>query len=384
MKVSILGSTGSIGTSTLDVVSRLDRSFTVAGLAAGSNIALLSEQVERFRPRLVSVARREDALALRRRFRGRGMRVVFGPEGAEEVASLPANDIVVAAITGTSGLRPTLAAVRTGVRVALANKESMAVAGALLRAAAARSGAKIIPVDSEHSGVFQCLAGGRRRHVRRVILTASGGPFLRTPLAEIPAKSIAEALRHPRWKMGRKVTVDSATMMNKGLELMEARWLFNLPPEKLDVLIHPQSVVHALVELADGSVLAQLSVTDMRIPIQYALTYPDRAASPLAPLDLAAVRRLEFHPVDERRFPLFALARRALAAGGSVPVALNAANETAVGAFLAGQIPFGGLSGVVRSVMDGHLRRPVPDLEAILAVDRETREAARRSLNDRW
>ena len=384
MKVSILGSTGSIGTSTLDVVSRLDRSFTVAGLAAGSNIALLSEQVERFRPCLVSVARREDALALRRRFRGRGMRVVFGPEGAEEVASLPANDIVVAAITGTSGLRPTLAAVRTGVRVALANKESMAVAGALLRAAAARSGAKIIPVDSEHSGVFQCLAGGRRRHVRRVILTASGGPFLRTPLAEIPAKSIAEALRHPRWKMGRKVTVDSATMMNKGLELMEARWLFNLPPEKLDVLIHPQSVVHALVELADGSVLAQLSVTDMRIPIQYALTYPDRAASPLAPLDLAAVRRLEFHPVDERRFPLFALARRALAAGGSVPVALNAANETAVGAFLAGQIPFGGLSGVVRSVMDGHLRRPVPDLEAILAVDRETREAARRSLNDRW
>jgi len=384
VKVSILGSTGSIGTSTLDVVSRLDRSFTVAGLAAGSNIALLSEQVERFRPCLVSVARREDALALRRRFRGRGMRVVFGPEGAEEVASLPANDIVVAAITGTSGLRPTLAAVRTGVRVALANKESMAVAGALLRAAAARSGAKIIPVDSEHSGVFQCLAGGRRRHVRRVILTASGGPFLRTPLAEIPAKSIAEALRHPRWKMGRKVTVDSATMMNKGLELMEARWLFNLPPEKLDVLIHPQSVVHALVELADGSVLAQLSVTDMRIPIQYALTYPDRAASPLAPLDLAAVRRLEFHPVDERRFPLFALARRALAAGGSVPVALNAANETAVGAFLAGQIPFGGLSGVVRSVMDGHLRRPVPDLEAILAVDRETREAARRSLNDRW
>jgi len=383
VKVSILGSTGSIGTSTLDVVSRLGRSFAVAGLAAGSNIALLSEQVERFRPRLVSVARREDALVLRRRFHGRGLRVAFGPEGAEEVASLPGNDIVVAAITGTSGLRPTLAAVRAGVRVALANKESMAVAGALLRAAAARSGAEIIPVDSEHSGVFQCLAAGRRRHVRRVILTASGGPFLRTPLAEIPRKSVAEALRHPRWKMGRKVTVDSATMMNKGLELMEARWLFNLPAERLDVLIHPQSIVHALVELTDGSVLAQLGPTDMRLPIQYALTYPDRTASPLAPLDLAAVGRLEFQPVDERRYPLFGLARRALAAGGSAPVALNAANETAVGAFLAGRIPFGGLSGVVRGVMDGHVRRSVADLEAILDVDREAREAARRSLNDR-
>ena len=383
VKVSILGSTGSIGTSTLDVVSRLGRSFAVAGLAAGSNIALLSEQVERFRPRLVSVARREDALVLRRRFHGRGLRVAFGPEGAEEVASLAGNDIVVAAITGTSGLRPTLAAVRAGVRVALANKESMAVAGALLRAAAARSGAEIIPVDSEHSGVFQCLAAGRRRHVRRVILTASGGPFLRTPLAEIPRKSVAEALRHPRWKMGRKVTVDSATMMNKGLELMEARWLFNLPAERLDVLIHPQSIVHALVELTDGSVLAQLGPTDMRLPIQYALTYPDRTASPLAPLDLAAVGRLEFQPVDERRYPLFGLARRALAAGGSAPVALNAANETAVGAFLAGRIPFGGLSGVVRGVMDGHVRRSVADLEAILDVDREAREAARRSLNDR-
>jgi len=384
VKVSILGSTGSIGTSTLEVVSRLGRSFAVTGLAAGSNIALLSEQVERFRPRLVSVARREDALVLRRRFRGRGLRVAFGPEGAEEVASLPGNDIVVAAITGTSGLRPTLAAVRAGVRVALANKESMAIAGALLRAAAARSGAEILPVDSEHSGVFQCLAAGRRRHVRRVILTASGGPFLRTPLAEIPRKSVAEALRHPRWKMGRKVTVDSATMMNKGLELMEARWLFNLPAERLDVLIHPQSIVHALVELTDGSVLAQLGPTDMRLPIQYALTYPDRAASPLAPLDLAAVGRLEFRPVDERRYPLFGLARRALTAGGSAPVALNAANEVAVGAFLAGRIPFGGLNRVVRGVMDGHVRRSVADLEAIMAVDREAREAARRSLNDRW
>jgi 1-deoxy-D-xylulose-5-phosphate reductoisomerase len=383
VKVCILGSTGSIGTSTLDVVSRFGRSFAVAGLAAGSNIALLSEQIERFRPRLVSVARREDALVLRRRFRARGLRVAFGPEGAEEVASFPGNDIVVAAITGTSGLRPTLAAVRAGVRVALANKESMAIAGALLRAASARSGAAIIPVDSEHSGVFQCLAAGRRRNVRRVILTASGGPFLRTPLAEIPGKSVAAALRHPRWKMGRKVTVDSATMMNKGLELMEARWLFNLPAEKLDVLIHPQSIVHALVELTDGSVLAQLGPTDMRLPIQYALTYPDRAASPLAPLDLAAVGRLEFRPVDERRYPLFGLARRALAAGGSAPVALNAANETAVGAFLAGRIPFGGLGRVVRAVMDGHVRRSVPDLEAIMAVDREARAAARRSLNDR-
>ncbi len=384
VRVSVLGSTGSIGTSTLDVIARLGRGYAVAGLAAGSNIRLLLEQVERFRPRLVSVERREDAVVLRNRFRGRGLRVAFGPEGAEEVASLPSNDIVVAAITGISGLRPTLAAVRSGARVALANKESLVVAGALLRAEAARSGAKIIPVDSEHSGVFQCLAGERRRHVRRVILTASGGPFFRTPLRELPTKTLAETLRHPRWKMGRKVTVDSATMMNKGLELMEARWMFGLPPDKLGVLIHPQSIVHALVEMADGSVLAQLSVTDMRIPIQYALTYPDRASSPLASLDLAAVRRLEFHPVDERRFPLFGLARLVLAEGASAPVALNAANETAVGAFLAGRISFLGVNRVVRNVMDGHVRRRVTDLEAILAIDREARDATRRALKQRW
>jgi 1-deoxy-D-xylulose-5-phosphate reductoisomerase len=381
--VAVLGSTGSIGRSTLEIAARLGERFRVVGLAAGANVSLLLEQAEAFRPEIVSLRTERAAAEFRRRFRRRKVQVVFGPEGAAEVAGRPGNDIVVSAITGIDGLGPTLAAVRAGTKVALANKESLVVAGAFLRKEARRSGARILPVDSEHSGVFQCLAREKRRFVSRVILTASGGPFFRTPASEIADKTPEEALRHPRWKMGRKVTVDSATLMNKGLELIEARWLFDIEPARLDVLIHPQSIVHALVELLDGSVLAQLSRTDMVVPIQYALTWPDRAASPLAPLDLARADALEFHHVDPGKFPLFALARTALEEGESLPAALNAANEVAVAAFLAGRIRFGGIAGVVAQTLERHIKRPVHGLDEVYGIDRETRERTRKILMQR-
>jgi 1-deoxy-D-xylulose-5-phosphate reductoisomerase len=381
--ISVLGSTGSIGRSTLEIAAALGNRFRVIGLAAGSNVPLLVRQAEKFRPRVVSLKTRRDADAFKRRHRGGRVRITFGPEGAAEVARLEENDIVVSAITGIDGLGPTLAAVRAGVRVALANKESLVVAGGFIKREAAVSGARIVPVDSEHSGVFQCLAGVERKHVRRVILTASGGPFFRTPLGELRTKPLEEALRHPRWKMGKKVTVDSATMMNKGFELIEARWLFDLESDKLDVLIHPQSVIHALVEMRDGSILAQLSRTDMRIPIQYALTFPDRVDSALSPLDLGRAGPLEFFPVEETRYPLYALARAALEEGESFPVALNAANEIAVEAFLRREIPFGRISRVVRKSMDEHAKQAVKTIDDVYAVDAETRQRAGKILKQR-
>ena len=371
--LAVLGSTGSIGTNTLELADRLRDRFRVIGLAAGGNMPLLLEQAARFKPAIVSVRTREAAEQLRRDLPDAALRVVYGPEGAEEVAGAEANDIVVSAITGVDGLRPTLAAVRAGRRVALANKESLVAAGALVQAEAAKSGAEILPVDSEHSGVFQCLAKERRESVRRVILTASGGPFFRTPFSEMSGQSVEAALRHPRWKMGKKVTIDSATLMNKGLELIEARWLFGLKPGELGILIHPQSVVHSLVEMRDGSTLAQLSVTDMKIPIQFALTYPERQASPLPSLDLGRVPPLEFYEVDEDRFPLVRLARLALEKERSLPVALNAANEIAVAGFLAGHIPFTGIAETVGRVLDRHAVRDVFTLEEIFEVDREVR-----------
>jgi len=383
IKVAILGSTGTIGRNTLDVVRRHPGRFRVTALAAGANLRLLEEQAAEFGPRLVSLDKKEDAERLRSRTRADRIRVVFGPEGAEAVGRDRASDVVMSAITGVNGLRPTLAAVRAGKKVALANKESMVVAGPLLKKEALASGAAIIPVDSEHSGVFQCLAGRAPRHVKKVILTASGGPFYRTPLSELRTKTVEDALAHPRWKMGKKVTVDSATLMNKGLELIEARWLFDLRPDQLDVLIHPQSIVHALVELRDGSVLAQLGPTDMRLPIQYALTYPDRAEAPLPPLDLGRVGRLEFFPVDLKRFPLIGLALDALREGGSAAVALNAANEAAVEAFLERRIGFTAIRSVVRKAMDGHNNGPVRGLDDILAVDGETRRRTAQIIRQR-
>lgn len=373
IKVAILGSTGTIGRNTLDVIRRHPGHFRVTALAAGSNIRLLEEQAREFRPRLVSLDKKGDADRFRAKTRADRVQVTFGPEGAEDIGRDPDSDVVVSAITGIKGLRPTLAAVRAGKKVALANKESMVVAGPLLKKEARASGAKIIPVDSEHSGVFQCLAGQDARHVKKVILTASGGPFFRTALSELREKTVEEALAHPRWKMGKKVTVDSATLMNKGLELIEARWLFDLAPGQLDVLIHPQSIVHALVEMKDGSVLAQLSPTDMRIPIQYALTCPDRQSAILPPLDLGRVGVLEFFPVDLRRFPLIELAYRAMKDGESAAVALNAANEVAVEAFLDRRIGFTAIRSLIQRAVDGHRKSRIRGFDDILAVDQEMR-----------
>jgi 1-deoxy-D-xylulose-5-phosphate reductoisomerase len=383
-KIAVLGSTGSIGTNTLELVDRLKGRFAVVGLAAGSNTPLLIKQVQKFRPKIVSLKTKEEALKLKDHLKNLSLRIVYGPEGAEEVARFEENDVVVSAITGIDGLRPTFSAIRAGHRIALANKESLVAAGAILQAEARASGAEIIPVDSEHSGIFQCLAKEQRTQVKKVTLTASGGPFFKTPLSEIGDKSVDEALAHPRWKMGRKVTIDSATLMNKGLELIEAHWLFGLAPAELDVLVHPQSIVHSLVAMRDGSVLAQLSATDMRIPIQYALTYPERENSMLPPLDLSQAGPLEFYEVDGKKYPLLPLARQALEEGKSLPVALNAANEAAVEAFLGRKIGFSSIADIVRKTLDKHKMIDIGSLEAVFEVDKETRAQAGNLIQQRF
>lgn len=374
--ISVLGSTGSIGRSSLEVIDKLSHRFKVVGLTAGRNTQLLEKQVEKFRPKIVSLERKEEAEDLRRKFRGKSIKVTFAQEGAEEVASFSENDIVISAITGIDGLRPTLAAVQEGKKVALANKESMVVAGPLIQDMIRKFGAQLIPVDSEHSGVFQCLAKEEMENVKKVILTASGGPFFSKSSSEMNDITLEEALNHPRWKMGKKVTIDSATLMNKGLELIEARWLFGLEPRQLGILIHPQSIVHSLVEMSDGSVLAQLGPTDMKLPIQYALTYPEREDSLLPSLDLSEIKALEFYEVNVEKFPIIKLARLALEEGESFPIALNAANEVVVSAFLEQRIKFMDISDVVTEIVENHQKRKVQSLEDIFDIDRETRRVS--------
>jgi 1-deoxy-D-xylulose-5-phosphate reductoisomerase len=374
--ISVLGSTGSIGRSSLEVIDNLSHRFKVVGLTAGRNTQLLEKQVEKFRPKIVSLERKEEAEDLRRKFKGKSIKVTFDQEGAEEVASFSENDIVISAITGIDGLRPTLAAVQEGKKVALANKESMVVAGPLIQDMVRKFGAQLIPVDSEHSGVFQCLAKEEMENVKKVILTASGGPFFSKSSSEMNDITLEEALNHPRWKMGKKVTIDSATLMNKGLELIEARWLFGLEPRQLGILIHPQSIVHSLVEMSDGSVLAQLSPTDMKLPIQYALTYPEREDSLLPSLDLSEIKALEFYEVNVEKFPIIKLARLALEEGESFPIALNAANEVVVSAFLEQRIKFMDISDVVTEIVENHQKRKAQSLEDIFDVDRETRRVS--------
>ena len=381
--ISILGSTGSIGRSTLEVVDKLNSRFKIVGLSAGRNVKLLHSQVEKFKPKVVSLERQEDADKFRQGCKDPSIQVFCGQSGAENVAGFEENDIVVSAITGISGLRPTLAAVKTGKKIALANKESMVVAGALIQDLARESRAKIIPVDSEHSGVFQCMVNERIEDVKKVFLTASGGPFFRDSIDEMKNRTLEEALNHPQWRMGKKVTIDSATLMNKGLELIEARWLFGLEPQQLDILVHPQSVVHALVEMKDGAVLAQLSPTDMKIPIQFALTYPERECAILPSLDLAEIQALEFYRVPARKFPLVNLARWVLEEGDSFPVALNAANEVAVEAFLQKRIKFFDISTVVIEIVESHKKENVGSIEDIFNVDRETRLQTRNLLKQR-
>ncbi len=382
-RISILGSTGSIGRNALEVVSRSKNNWDVVGMAAGRNKALFKKQVSEFNPEIISLEREEDAEEFLREYPHYSSKIYHGQQGAEMVARYEKNDIVLSAITGIDGLRPTMGAVQSGKRVALANKESLVVAGPLILEAAERTGSQIIPVDSEHSGVFQCLAKEERNHVKKVILTASGGPFFRLPAEEMKNKSVDEALNHPRWKMGKKVTIDSATLMNKGLELIEARWLFGLQPDQLDMLIHPQSIVHSLVEMRDGSVLAQLSPTDMKIPIQYALTYPEREESLVPSLDLSQVRTLEFYEIDEQKFPLVRLARVALEEGDSVPVALNTANEVAVRAFIEGEIPFSDIAEIVMATMEDHAKRKIEGIEGIFDIDRETKKRTRNLIEQR-
>ena len=371
--ITVLGSTGSIGRQTLDVCRQMG--LRVEALAACRSVDLLEEQVREFCPRLAVLSDMDAAAELARRLSGLPVRVAYGMEGLVEAASLPESGTVVTAMVGMVGLQPTLAAVRLGKRIALANKETLVCAGELVMAEARRSGAEIVPVDSEHSAIFQCLQGCRgREEVRRLILTCSGGPFYGLSRQEVWGKTRQEALRHPNWAMGAKITIDCATLMNKGLEFIEAMRLFRMPPEQVSVVIHRQSIIHSMVEFRDGAVLAQLGTPDMRLPIRYALTYPARAESPAEPLDLLACPPLTFGPPDREAFPCLGLAMDCARTGGTACAVLNGANEAAVGLFLEEKIPFGQIPELVQRALD---RIPVqlnPGLEDILEADRAARQ----------
>jgi len=376
--LAILGSTGSIGVTTLDLVARFPDRFQAVALAAGRNVERLAEQVRQFRPRLVATADAASAAALRSAvpdFRGE---ILSGLSGIEAVATADEAELVISALVGALGLRPTLRAIEAKKNVALANKEVLVVAGELVQDAARRAGVQVFPLDSEHNAIYQALHGHRRGDVRRIILTASGGPFLRAPREQLDTVTPAQALKHPTWKMGSKITIDSSTLMNKGLEVIEAHWLFGLPAEQIDVVIHPQSIVHSMVEYIDGSVLAQLGIPDMAIPISYILAYPERLAlGHLPALDLVAAGRLEFVAPDFDRFPCLGLAYRALRARGTAPAVLNAANEELVDAFLNERIAYLDIPQIARRVLDCHEVIERPTLDQLLAADVWARRAAR-------
>ncbi len=376
--LSILGSTGSIGCSALDVAAAMPDRFRVVALAAGRSIEKLAEQAVRFRPRLIAIDRPEDVSRLERLLpAGLGCRIVSGREGLDEAARHPDVDTVVGGLVGALGLKSAHAAVSAGKRLALANKEPLVVAGELILAEAKRSGAELVPVDSEHSAIHQALRSGRAGEVQRIVLTASGGPFRERRLDTFDAITVDDALAHPTWKMGPKITIDSATMMNKGLEVIEAHFLFGLPGERIDAVIHPQSLIHSFVEFVDGSLVAQLARNDMKFPIVYALSYPERLPNAFGRLDLVALSRLDFFELDPRRYPAIGLARQALAAAGAMPAVLNASNEIAVAAFLEGKISFPDIVSVVSGTMETTGRKPAPgSLEEAEDVDRAARETA--------
>jgi 1-deoxy-D-xylulose-5-phosphate reductoisomerase len=377
-RLAILGSTGSIGVQALDVAGRFPERFQVVALAAGRNAARALEQIARFRPRIVSMA---DEAAAREVRAGApaGVEVLAGDEGAIAVASHPDVDFVLAAISGGAGLRSTAAAIEAGKPIGLANKESLVLAGELLTARAEAKGVPILPVDSEHSAIHQSLVGHNRGEVRRLILTASGGPLRGVPAAELPGITPARALKHPNWSMGDKITIDSATLMNKGLEVIEARWLFGVEPRQIDIVVHPESIVHSMVEYIDGSMVAQLGVSDMRGPISYALGHPGRLPLELPPLDLARLGRLTFETPDPERFPAFTLAYRALERGGTAPAVLSGADEGAVAAFLAGRCRFTDIAEVCAATLEAHVAEPVRSVEqALAASDWGRRDAEKR------
>jgi 1-deoxy-D-xylulose-5-phosphate reductoisomerase len=381
-RIAILGSTGSIGRSTLDVIAGNRERFQLLTMAAGGNTEAALEDARRWKPKVLSLASAADAEKVRRQLVAEGLgeiEVVDGQAGTVRVATHPEVDFVVSAIVGVAGLKATYEAVRAGKEVGLANKECLVAAGELITAEARRQGKPLLPIDSEHNAVHQCMRGGRLNEVERVWLTASGGPFLNTPQASFEQITVGQALNHPTWKMGQRITIDSATLMNKGFEVIEACRLFDLPPDRVSVVVHPQSTIHSLVEFTDGSILAQLSVTDMRLPILYALTYPERIPSPLR-FNVLELKRLDFSPPDMAKFPCLRLAYEAAEAGGARTIALNAADEVAVAAFLKGEIGFTDISKVVEQTIGETKPRRPESIEEVLALDAEVRGRARLKL----
>ncbi len=387
-RIAILGSTGSIGRQCLSVVDSLPGHFEVVALAAGSNIALAAEQAARHRPRLISVSSENGARDLRTalnlqhgtRKTGAQPQIVFGPEGIELVATHPDADTVLSAAVGVVGLPATYKAIEQGKNIALANKEVLVAAGEVVMAAVKRHNVALLPVDSEHNAIHQCLRAGEQREVKRLVLTASGGPFRKTPVSRLAKVTPKQALAHPNWKMGQRITIDSATLMNKGFEVIEARWLFGMNLDRIEVVIHPQSTIHSMVEFVDGSILAQLGPTDMRMPIQYALTYPERLPSNGCALDWSTLRKLDFEEVPVRKFPCLSLAKAALREGGPLPCALNAADEIAVAAFLERRLPFPGIAAVIERVLERMPRTPMNKIDDVFAADAEARDLAREEI----
>jgi 1-deoxy-D-xylulose-5-phosphate reductoisomerase len=378
-RIAILGSTGSIGRSTLSVVESYPDRFQIVTLAAGSNIDAALEQAIRWKPRVLSVAREQDADTLRKQLKAKNLgeiEVVSGPAGTVRVSTHPEVDFVVSAIVGVAGLEATYEAVKAGKVLGLANKECLVAAGELITAEAKKQGKPLLPIDSEHNAVHQCLRGGRMDEVERIWLTASGGPFLKTPAAEFASITVQQALNHPTWKMGKRITIDSATLMNKGFEVIEACRLFHVPARQVEVIVHPQSTIHSMVEFVDGSILAQISVTDMRLPILYALTYPERIPSDLR-FPVMDLRQLDFYPPDMRKFRCLGLAYEAAESGGAHPVALNAADEVAVAAFLEDQIRFDEIPRVIEDVLSATKTGKMESIKQVLETDLESRRAAR-------
>ncbi|MEK6337599.1 MAG: 1-deoxy-D-xylulose-5-phosphate reductoisomerase [Acidobacteriota bacterium] len=382
--ISILGSTGSIGCNTLRVIEALGpERFRAVAFAAGRNTRKLAEQISRFQPELVSVKDEQAVEEIKAELRQAGTRIpriTSGDAGLVEVATHGEADCVVSATVGAVGFVPTLRALEAGKRVALANKETLVMAGELMTRAAEKSGAELLPVDSEHNALHQCLRGEKRSEVRRIILTASGGPFRTRDKAAMKSATVNEAMKHPTWNMGAKITIDSATLMNKGLEVIEAHWLFGYSPDEINIVVHPESVVHSMIELIDGSVIAQMGITDMRHAIQYALTYPERCPSELPALDIARLSSLHFEEPDLERFPCISLAYRALRTGGTLPAAMNAANEEAVQAFIDERISISDIPTVIESVMDQHKTSPVKDLDSVLSADQGARTTAQTAI----
>ena len=375
-KISILGSTGSIGVNTLDVVQRNPDKFEVVAMSAGSNVELFAEQVRKFKPRIASIFDPTKLKPLKQILNGMDVELFSGEEGSVKVSTIPEAELVVSGIVGSAGLVPTLAAVKAGKNIALANKETLVVAGELVLKAAGDK-VKIIPVDSEHSAIFQALNGENRDRIRKIVLTGSGGPFRTHTKEQMETVTVEEALNHPNWKMGNKITIDSSTMMNKGLEYIEAKWLFGLDIN-VEIVVHAQSIIHSMIEFVDTSIMAQLGIPDMRVPIAYALSYPDRLESELPSLNLAAMSQLTFEPPDFEKFPCLKLAHDAMEVGQTLPAVLNAANEIAVQAFLDKKISYKEISEIIRMTMQNHTRSPVEELEDVLTADYWAREEAKK------